>query len=153
MRSFRFALVALLLGGCYPSNVLDESARRVERQRQQVAWRPAHNGDRVEGYYRSTGVSGPVAANLVRVYYYFEADGRYTGAALVAGADGLAFQTLAGGWALHESDKPRFEEPPSKRVAVSIEIDGARAELWVAPNRLRLVTQQGTLELESVELE
>jgi hypothetical protein len=55
------------------------------------------------GFHESRSIEGDAALSLRKVYYVFVADGRYTGAALVDGEDGLGFQTLGGTWRLDAS--------------------------------------------------
>jgi hypothetical protein len=89
------------LGGCYASNVVAVTDRAVaaDAVMDAVAWQPA-TVDQLVGFHESRSIEGDAALSLRKVYYVFMADGRYTGAALVEGDEGLGFQTLGGTWRL-----------------------------------------------------
>ncbi len=116
MTASRF-FVPLLLGvgslaGCYASNVVDVDMRavRADTTLADVAWRKAGIED-LRGLFESVEVQGDAAISLRRVYYLFE-PGRYTGAALIEGEQGLEFQTLAGAWSL-DADGLRLDDGES----------------------------------------
>lgn len=92
------------LGGCYASNVVAATDRAVaaDAVMDAVAWQPATK-DQLVGFHESRSIEGDAALSLRKVYYVFLADGRYTGAALVEGDEGLGFQTLGGTWRLDQA--------------------------------------------------
>jgi len=95
----RFVVLAALLGptACIPSNVVARQDRLVTTAVDDLQFAPA--GEFVpNGLYESVAITGDAALSLRKVYYLFAADGRYTAAALVEDAGGLAFQTLSGTW-------------------------------------------------------
>ncbi len=108
MRSeiLRAALLAccVALSGCYASNVVAATDRAVAADAiaDSVVWQPATN-EQLVGFHESRIVEGDAALSLRKVYYVFVADGRYTGAALVEGDQGLGFQTLGGTWRLDQA--------------------------------------------------
>lgn len=134
-------LLAPLFGapGCIAPSVLDDAQRLPETTAPALLdWRPAQAAD-LHGYWESRAVEGDAAAALRKLYYLFAADGRYTGAALVASDAGPQFQTLDGRWTLADG--------------VLDLGDGATAEVQVAPGWLRLLNEGGTLLLERSVLE
>ncbi|MBL8841101.1 MAG: hypothetical protein JNL90_06150 [Planctomycetes bacterium] len=125
--------------GCIAPSVLDDAQRLPETTAPaRLDWRPAQAAD-LHGYWESSAVEGEAAVALRKLYYLFASDGRYTGAALVAGDTGPQFQTLDGRWTLADG--------------VLDLGDGATAEAQVAPGWLRLVNEGGTLLLERSVLE
>jgi hypothetical protein len=87
--------VLVSLAGCIPSNVVAHQDRMVTNDLDRLQFLPMPAVE-LRGFYESVAVRGPVAASLRKVYYWFEASGRYTAAALIEGPDGLGFQTLDG---------------------------------------------------------
>ncbi|HKX46240.1 MAG TPA: hypothetical protein VJP77_06025, partial [Planctomycetota bacterium] len=81
---------------------------------------------------------GPVAATLLRVSYWFEPDGAFTGAALVATVP-PSFQVLSGTWRLSGDQLELGEGAPPAR-------------LESAPGLLRLTGEQGVVVLEEESL-
>jgi hypothetical protein len=84
---------------CISPSVLDSSGRAVATPRAEIAWRPAAPED-LRGLFESVSIEGEAAAALWKVEYVFDADGSYSGAALVLGGVHPEFQTLAGSWSL-----------------------------------------------------
>lgn len=94
--------VSLGLGACAGSTTIaakDRAAPAVADA--PLAWHPARRDD-VLGLLASERVTGEAAATLRRVWYVFEADGSYSGAALVLDGGHSVFQTLAGRWSLED---------------------------------------------------
>src|SRR5262245_26572052 len=124
------ALLPLL--GCYASNVVATADRAVRATALPTDWRPATAAD-LAGYFASVEVTGAAAASLRQVYYWFEAGGRYTGAALVDGDAGPSFQTLDGAWQLGDG---------------GLVLDGADpVPVDVAANHLRIRAPGGAVVL------
>jgi hypothetical protein len=84
-----------MLPACYASNVVAVDDRAVALSEQQLEFRPAVFAD-FDGLFESTRIEGEAAASLRKVWYWFAQDGTYSGAALVDGDEGPAFQTLRG---------------------------------------------------------
>lgn len=125
------------LGGCYASNVVATTDRAVTETALPTEWRAATAADLV-GYHRAAAVRGEAALSLRTVYYLFLADGGYTGAALVDGERGLAFQTLSGTWRL-DADGLVLD-------------DGRAVAVQAAPCWLRIAAPNGELILRREEL-
>ncbi|MFO0931817.1 MAG: hypothetical protein U1E39_03810 [Planctomycetota bacterium] len=136
----RRAAVGLLaaLAGCAGSSRLDAAHRAADAAEPAVAWADARREDLV-GYFESERVSGDAAASLRRVYYVFEADGSYTGAALVTDGAHSTFQVLAGHWTL-------------RGTTLSLGDDAAPARVFSAPDRLRLDSEGGSVVLHRGKL-
>jgi hypothetical protein len=128
----RLAAAPLVLAGCYASSVVAPQDRAVVEDLPAAAWRPAAAGD-LDGLFTSARIAGDAALSLRFCAYVFATDGRYTGAALVDGDDGPAFQTLSGRWALGEGGLRLDGAPPARCEA---------AAGW-----LRLTTGNGSLLL------
>lgn len=104
-RRLRSARGALLLAfgaagataaqGCVPSNIVAATDRSVVIEPADAAWEPAQPGD-LAGCWSSAELNGDLAASVLKVVYWFEGDGRFTGAALMLDADGPTFHVLAG---------------------------------------------------------
>ena len=123
--------------GCVASGTLDASERAAPAAgAEDVAWRPAAPAD-VPGLYSSTEIDGAAAAVLFEVHYWFDADGRFTGAALMETPQ-REYRVLSGAWRLEDG-----------WLALSDEGEPARAE--VAGDLLRLTGGQGTVVLERRE--
>lgn len=125
------AALGAALGGCAASNRLDTSHRTADAAAPAVAWTDARREDLV-GYFESERVSGDAAASLRRVYYVFDPDGSYTGAALVSDGAHSTFQVLTGHWAL-------------RGTTLSLGEDAAPARAYAAPDRLRLDSDGGSV--------
>lgn len=136
-RRLLLAIAVLPFSGCYASNVVATTERSVREQAEPTEWRPAVVADLV-GYHRAVAIRGDAALSLRTVYYLFQADGVYTGAALVDGERGLEFQTLRGRWELG---------------ADGLVLDGAPAVgASAAPGWLRIAAPNGELLLRREEL-
>ena len=128
------ALVALLLApiaGCLASTVV-EPDQRASTAAEPLAWRAAVPDD-IPGLYSSDSIDGSLAAVLQEVHYWFGADGRFTGAALL-GVPELAYTTLSGHW--------RFSDG-----LLYLSEDGLPARVEVAGELLRLSSEEGVLVL------
>ncbi len=135
-RRLLFLLAALPAAGCYASNVVARTDRLVAAPAE-LPWVLA-DADAVPGFWQAAAITGDAALSLRAVYYWFERGGSYTGAALVEGDAGLAFQTLVGRWQV---------------VAGALRLDeGAPARLEAAPDHLRLSLPGGVLVLRRAEL-
>ena len=93
------AFSVLSLSACVASNPIDASEREVQLATAERDWQPLQAGQ-LQGLYESVAIRGTAAGTLWKVYYVFEAEGRYTGAALVAQDAGLRFQVIAGTWSV-----------------------------------------------------
>ena len=121
----------LLLPCCIGSNVVATADRAVVAKDAlaTTVWTAAAAAD-FHGLFESIEV---------RVYYWFQASGRYSGAALVEQDDGVAFQTLSGTWTLAPD---------------GLHLDGSEAlSAEVAPELLRIAVPGGTLVLRRVVFE
>jgi hypothetical protein len=127
-------VLSCALGGCYASNVVARGDRAVVAD-EEVVWTDAVAAD-LDGLFESVAIRGDAALSLRAVWYVFGPDGRYTGAALVEGDDGLAFQTLRGRWRLSPEGLALDDAPP--------------ARLQAAPDRLRIAAEGGELVLRRV---
>lgn len=120
--------VACVASSCYPSNVVAVRDRAVAvGAADATQWNACAAAD-LEGYFESYAVEGDAALSLRKVYYLFVVGGRYTGAALVDGDDGLSFQTLGGNWSLDASGLSldgaapvRCESAEGGRVRIALE--------------------------------
>lgn len=130
-------LAALPAAGCYASNVVAREDRAVVVDATALAFAPA-TADDVGGLFASIAIEGDAAASLRHVVYWFGPDGRYSGAALIDGADGAAFQTLTGAWRVEQGALVLDDGPP--------------ADLGVAEGHLRIAADGGVLVLRKVTL-
>jgi hypothetical protein len=138
----RLLLACLLaLPGCYASNTLSESERSVAPTTQKASWRAAGKDD-LPGLWASTAIEGQSAGAVLKVYYAFDADGGWSGVALVLGEDGPRFVQLAteGSWTLADA-------------ALDLHDGAPPAQAWVDGPRLRLVAGDDRLELSRVPLD
>lgn len=134
-----FVLVGSVLLGCgCASDVVALRERAVLRETELLEWRPATAGD-LPGHWRAFSLDGPVAAVLMDLAYWLDADGRFTGAALFAGPPPI-YEVLSGTWTLGPDGYLRLGEGAAP----------ARAE--VADGRLRLSGEEGSLVLERAEV-
>ncbi|MCE9595419.1 MAG: hypothetical protein K8S98_14625 [Planctomycetes bacterium] len=141
MRVERAALalsVGLCASACIAPSVVASSGRAVAVEEVALEWRAASVAD-VNGFFESEHIDGDVAASLLRVNYYFAADGYYSGAALTVGAAHPEYQTLSGTWKLDANGLVLDEGEP--------------VECAAAGERLRLATPEGTLVLKRGALE
>lgn len=140
MRSERVAcgFVLAATSACISPSVVASSGRAVAVEERALEWRAASAAD-VVGFFESERITGDVAASLSRVSYVFAADGYYTGAALVLGAEHPEYQTLVGTWRLDG--------------ASLVLDDGEPVELAAADQRLRISTPDGVLVLRRAALE
>jgi len=138
----RLLLASLLaLPGCYASSTLAESERTVAAAAPRASWRAAVKDD-LPGLWASTAIEGQSAGVVLKVYYAFDADGGWSGAALVLGEDGPRFTSLAddGRWALADATLDLHDGAPP-------------AKAWIDGPRLRLVAGDDRLELVRVPLD
>lgn len=132
------AAIGLLAAACIPSNVVAPTERMVVEPTDALAFAPAAAAD-VVGFHESLDVQGDAAASLRKVYYLFEADGSYTGAALVDDGERRAFQTLTGHWQL---------------TAEGLVLDGQPAASCEATaGQLRITAPTGVLRLRRAKAE
>jgi hypothetical protein len=120
------------LPGCIASNVVAVKDRQVAVATDELPWQPSTSGG-LDGLYESLEVRGDVATTLRKVYYVFQADGSYTGAALVEADGAYRFQTLVGTWRIVDG-------------GLSLD-DGPVVRLDVAPEHLRITAANGVLVL------
>jgi hypothetical protein len=129
--------VALVLPSCIPSNVIAPKDRLVAVEWANAHWAPA-DASAIAGLYSSIALTGDVAAGIRKVYYDFEPDGRFTGAALVQRGGESTFEVLSGTWTL---------EGGSLRLGQ----DGEPAMAEMAPDLLRLSGEAGMVVLRREE--
>lgn len=135
----RVALAACLLASaCIPSNVTPPTDRMMAATEDALAFAPAIAADLV-GFHESVDITGDAAVSLRKVYYYFAADGAYTGAALVDDGERLAFQTLSGRWQLTAEGLALDDEAPARCEA--------------AAGQVRITTASGSLRLRRAKVE
>lgn len=137
------ALAATLaLAGCYASSPLAPSERTVSTTEAAVAWRAALPDD-LPGLWASTSVQGASAGAVLKAYYAFDADGAYSGAALVLGEGRPRFVLLAddGRWTLDAEGLDLHDGSAPFAAAVA------------AGGRLRLTQGDDVLELVRVPLD
>ena len=128
----------LALSGCIAPSVVESSGRAVADSKPALEWHPAAAAD-LAGPFESESIEGEAAGALLKLYYHFAPDGRYSGAALVVGDEGPAFQTLTGTFTLDDGS--------------SIDLgDGALARISVAGERLRLESEGNVIVLRRVDL-
>lgn len=131
------AVLLPTLAGCYASNVVAVRDRAVTEAELAPDWGPVAAAQ-IPGYYESARVTGDAALSVRRIYYWFGAQGSYTGAALTDGDAGLAFQTLSGQWRL---------------TADGLVLDdGDAVPVQAAAGHLRLQAPAGELVLRRVPL-
>ncbi len=139
----RLVLLACLLAvpGCYASSTLSESERAVAPAAPRASWRAATRDD-LPGLWASTSIEGQSAGAVLKVYYAFDADGGWSGVALVLGEDGPRFTPLGtdGSWALADATLDLHDGAPP-------------AQAWIDGPRLRLVSGDDRLELVRVPLD
>ncbi len=87
------------------------------------------------GSFESVEICGDAAAAVVRITYYFEAGGDYTGEAVLVFADGPAVRQISGTWKL-----------VSGKLHLGHGSEPARIQ--TNGNRLRLTTSLGMVTLE-----
>lgn len=127
--------VCLLFGalpGCIASNVVAAKDRQVAVAAEELPWQPATSAI-LDGLYESIEVCGDAATTLRKVYYVFQPDGSYTGAALVEADGAFRFQTLVGTWRVVDGGLS-LDEGPVVRVDT-------------APEHLRITAANGVLVL------
>jgi hypothetical protein len=133
-----FLSAASLLSGCIPSNVVAPTDRAVRVDAAAVVWGAGGAAD-LPGFWRSRELSGAVASAVRRLYYWFEPDGSFTGAALLEGPP-LGFQVLRGTWSVDEQGRLMLGE------------DAEPAQLEKGEGLLRLRGSEGLVVLEREEL-
>jgi hypothetical protein len=132
-------LTLLLLSSCVPSNVVAVADRAVRQPLDSVVWSEADRA-RIPGFYESERITGEAAGGILRVWYFFCEDGRYTGAALVLDGEAPSFQVLSGKWVLHEG-------------RLSLDGSGEAAHVQVAEDRLLISSPTGSVHLRRVVLQ
>ena len=138
MRRCPLAWFAVLcLPSCIPSNVIAAKDREVVIDWEHVSWVPA-DVRAIAGLYASVTLTGDLAAGIRKVYYWFEPDGRFTGAALMQREGEAGFEVLRGTWTLEGG-----------RLRLGDDVEPAAAEM--APDLLRLSGDSGTVVLRREE--
>lgn len=132
------ALLAVLLAGCIPSNVVAVEDRAVATPIATAEFVPA-TAEAFAGLYESVEITGAAAAALRKVYYLFRPGGRFTGAALLQDGGEERFATLSGAFTLQGG-----------AVVLGEGAEPAQAEM--AQDLLRLRGSDGTVVLRRVEL-
>ena len=89
----------IIAPACSSSSVVESAGRAVAPTSGDLAWRPTVPED-LRGLFESISIEGDAAASLWKIYYVFDENGSYTGAALVLATDHPEFQTLSGTWTL-----------------------------------------------------
>lgn len=135
MRRLLLAGLLLALPGCYASSTLAEGERAVAPVAERASWRAAAKDD-LPGLWASTAIEGQSAGAVLKVYYAFDADGGWSGVALVLGEDGPRFTPLAtdGTWSLADGALDLRDGAPPARAFV----DGPRLRLVAGDDRLEL---------------
>jgi len=130
--SLLLAAFAMFTGSCIAPSVLAPENRATVLDGEHVEW-AAGDGSSVPGTYVSTEISGRLATVLRKVVYLFEADGAYTGAALVDD-DPPRFEVIGGRWRVEDDLLYLDDAPPA---VLSAAPDGS----------LRLSGEEGTVVL------
>ena len=115
--SIRLLCVALLLAqaACISPSVLEPEDHAPCTGFEDRVWRPALESD-IAGTYVSEQLSGQLAIVLRMVVYRFEAEGTYTGAALLDD-DPPHFEVISGSWQL-DQDSMRLDDGPAAQAQV-----------------------------------
>lgn len=106
------AALALSLCACIAPSVVDPADRAPRLAVDALEWRDTARAD-LPGTYVSESLTGPLAAVLRKVVYCFDADGTYTGAALVDG-DPPRFEVLSGTWRFEDGTLWLDDAPPAE---------------------------------------
>jgi hypothetical protein len=117
-------LLALLSVSCIASSTLSATQRSVASEHIERIWTPASPPD-LDGLFESVEIDGEAAAALLRIYYCFNADHTYTGAALTTGAEHAEFATLFGSWELVDGE---LRLDADERVSASVSGELLRLE-------------------------
>jgi len=125
-----------MLASCIGSSLIDTNQRMLQLEPVQREWSLPSPQD-VEGQFESTEITGAAAGSVLKIYYYFAGDGRFSGAALVIGSSGPTFQVLEGRWALSEGK-------------LSLGSDSEAATVHRCGDLLRLTTTDGRVVLKRV---
>ena len=141
-RLLRAALAATLIAcsGCYASNVVAEGDRSVAEVRVELQWAPA-TADDLPGFYASESVEGEAAGALLKAYYYFGAEGDYSGAALVVSPEGPRFVVI------EEEGRYAFADG-----AIDLADGAGPVPVDAALDHLRLRNPETTIVFKRVEL-
>ncbi len=144
----RFVRVSCALGvllalacasACLSSSLVAREDRAVNSQLEPLDWSPATAGE-LPGLWRMHAIEGPAAAVLMDLSYWFDSEGRFSGAALFVGPP-AGYQVLSGTWELEDG-----------RIVLGEDAEPARVE-HSAGGFLRLCGAEGSLVLERVEVE
>ncbi|MBL4848001.1 MAG: hypothetical protein JKY65_20995 [Planctomycetes bacterium] len=140
MRALTLLAALAFSSGCYASNVVEASQRTVKETEVVVSWTPATVED-LPGFYASSSIEGEAAGALLKAYYYFGAEGSYSGAVLIVSPEGPRF------WVLEEDGNYALSEE-------GLDLnDGAEpVPVDAAPGKLRLRAPGSTIVFERVEL-
>ena len=133
MRRSATLLSLLLLGtSCIAPSVVDPGDRSLVMGYEDLQWSPAA-AEAIPGTYVSEHLSGAVAGVLLKLVYRFDAEGNYTGAALIDGAP-PHFEGLTGHWS-YQADHLQLDEAAPATVEMT-------ADGW-----LRLTGEEGAVIL------
>ena len=94
------------------------------------------------GFYASTRIEGAAAGALLKAYYYFGAEGEYSGAAMVVSPEGPRFVVV------EEEGRYAFSAE-----GIDLNDGSGTVALDAAPGRLRLRSADTTIVFERVELQ
>ena len=118
-------LAGLIAPACIAPSVLETEDRAVALVTENFEWRAASAED-LQGLFGSVEITGPAAAALSKLYYWFEEDGSYSGAALFAGHP-AHFETLSGTWSLEGETLTLDDSEPARLSATdeALRLEGA----------------------------
>ncbi len=135
--SFLPLFLCLGFSSCYVSSVVALKDRDVKTREKGAKWSPAKAAS-IPGLYRSGSIEGDPAASLLKIFYYFDEDGSFTAAALLATSP-PRFQVLSGHW--------KFKDGK-----LSLGEDEEPAQLEESEDMLRISTQDGRVVLYREEI-
>lgn len=115
--SRRLLCLAVLFAqaACITPSVLDPADRTPRTGLEERSWNTALESD-IAGTYVSEQLSGQLAVVLRMVIYRFEANGTYTGAALLDD-DPPHFEVISGSWSLDEASM-QLDDGPAAQAQV-----------------------------------
>lgn len=143
-RASRIVVTTLMLGAttmmvsCIASSLINSNQRMLQLETTDREWSPPSPTD-IAGQFESTEITGEAAGSVLRIYYYFASNGRFTGAALLVGTLGPTFQVLEGRWSLSKGK-------------LSLGPDSDPATVHKSGDLLRLTTSGGRVVLKRVTL-
>jgi hypothetical protein len=138
MRAEGWLALALASASCASAGPLPADRRAVSYEEVERSWSAAAPSD-LHGVFESVEITGDAAGALLRIYYCFNADRTYSGAALTTGAEHSEFTTLGGSWEL---------------VGGELVLDGGeRLSASVSGDRLKLENDRGRAVLRRASVE